>query len=56
MPRASSSSRSGTVVDLETTSRPERIDETLRLATWDVPDDVWKTIEPLAAPQELWQW
>jgi len=37
-------------------SRPERVDETLALATWDIPDDLWKILELLAAPAELWQW
>jgi D-threo-aldose 1-dehydrogenase len=37
-------------------SRPERVDETLRLAQWDIPDALWDVLEPLAAPSELWQW
>jgi D-threo-aldose 1-dehydrogenase len=37
-------------------SRPERVDETVALATWDIPDELWKIVEPLAAPAELWQW
>ncbi len=36
-------------------SRPERIAETVRLATWDIPDVLWEALEPLHAPQELWQ-
>jgi D-threo-aldose 1-dehydrogenase len=37
-------------------SRPERVDETLRLAQWDIPDALWDVLEPLAAPSQLWQW
>jgi D-threo-aldose 1-dehydrogenase len=37
-------------------SRPERVDETLRLAEWTIPDALWEVLEPLAAPAELWQW
>jgi D-threo-aldose 1-dehydrogenase len=37
-------------------SRPERVDETLRLAAWDIPGELWSRLEPLAAPPELWQW
>ncbi len=37
-------------------SRPERIDETVQLASWDIPDELWDVLEPLHAPPELWQW
>lgn len=37
-------------------SRPERVDETLRLAEWTIPDALWDALRPLAAPSELWQW
>ena len=37
-------------------SRPERVDETVRLAGWDIPRQLWDRLEPLAAPRELWQW
>ncbi len=37
-------------------SRPERVEETVRLASWDIPDELWETLEPLHAPKELWQW
>jgi D-threo-aldose 1-dehydrogenase len=37
-------------------SRPERVDETLRLASLPIPDALWEALEPLAAPPELWQW
>jgi D-threo-aldose 1-dehydrogenase len=36
-------------------SRPERVDETVRLASWEVPQQLWDVLEPLAAPRELWQ-
>ena len=35
-------------------SRPERIEETARLATWPVPDEIWPELEGLAAPRETW--
>jgi D-threo-aldose 1-dehydrogenase len=37
-------------------SRPERVDETLRLGEWTIPDALWDILRPLAAPPELWQW
>jgi D-threo-aldose 1-dehydrogenase len=37
-------------------SRPERVDETLRLAAWHLPGELWAQLEPLAAPAHLWQW
>jgi D-threo-aldose 1-dehydrogenase len=37
-------------------SRPERIAETARLATWDIPEPLWTELAPLTAPKELWQW
>lgn len=37
-------------------SRPERIAETLELATSDIPQSLWDKLEPLAAPREHWQW
>jgi D-threo-aldose 1-dehydrogenase len=37
-------------------SKPERVDETLRLAAWDIPEPLWAELDPLAAPAELWQW
>jgi D-threo-aldose 1-dehydrogenase len=37
-------------------SRPERVDETVRLASWAIPQQLWDVLEPLAAPRELWQW
>ncbi|MEU0742821.1 aldo/keto reductase [Streptomyces sp. NPDC006134] len=35
-------------------SRPERVDETLRHASWPVPRDLWDELEPLAAPRRYW--
>ena len=37
-------------------SRPERVDETVRLASWEIPQQLWDLLEPLAAPKALWQW
>jgi D-threo-aldose 1-dehydrogenase len=37
-------------------SRPERVDETVRLAHWEIPQRLWDVLGPLAAPKELWQW
>ncbi len=37
-------------------SRPERVEETVRLASWHIPDELWEALEPLHAPEELWQW
>jgi D-threo-aldose 1-dehydrogenase len=37
-------------------SRPERVDETVRLASWEIPRQLWDVLEPLAAPKALWQW
>lgn len=37
-------------------SRPERVDETVRLASWEIPQQLWDVLEPLAAPKALWQW
>jgi D-threo-aldose 1-dehydrogenase len=37
-------------------SRPERVEETLRLAEWTIPDALWDALRPMAAPPELWQW
>lgn len=30
-------------------SAPERVEQSLRLAEWAIPDDLWKKLEPLAA-------
>jgi D-threo-aldose 1-dehydrogenase len=37
-------------------SRPERVDETVHLASLPVPPELWDALEPFAAPKELWQW
>lgn len=37
-------------------SRPERIEQTLALATWPIPDALWEVLVPLHAPADLWQW
>ncbi len=37
-------------------SRPERVDETLRLAAWPIPEELWEELGPLAAPAEDWLW
>jgi len=35
-------------------SRPERIEETARLAAWPIPEGIWPELEGLAAPRETW--
>lgn len=35
-------------------SRPERVDETVRLATMPIPEELWAVLEPLAAPPDTW--
>ena len=35
-------------------SRPERIEETARLAEWPIPEELWPELEGLAAPRETW--
>jgi len=37
-------------------SRPEQVDETLALATCQVPGALWDVLEPLHAPEEHWKW
>ena len=37
-------------------SHPERVDETVRLASLHIPQRLWDELGPLAAPRELWQW
>ncbi|GAA3889920.1 aldo/keto reductase [Streptomyces sedi] len=36
-------------------TRPERVAETLELSRWSIPEELWPTLEPLAAPAEYWQ-
>jgi D-threo-aldose 1-dehydrogenase len=35
-------------------TKPERLAETVELATLDIPDDVWDELEKLALPKEMW--
>jgi D-threo-aldose 1-dehydrogenase len=35
-------------------SRPERIEQTVRYAGWDIPDELWGLLQDLAAPRETW--
>ncbi|NYI92293.1 D-threo-aldose 1-dehydrogenase [Amycolatopsis endophytica] len=44
---------SSTVVGI---SRPERVAETAEYATWDIPEQLWETLDNAAAPSSLWQW
>ena len=37
-------------------SRPDRIAETARLATWPISPELWAALDPMAAPSHLWQW
>jgi D-threo-aldose 1-dehydrogenase len=37
-------------------SRPERIDETVELATMAIPPQLWDELEPLAAEEKEWLW
>jgi D-threo-aldose 1-dehydrogenase len=37
-------------------SRPERVEETVALASRKLPEQLWEALEPLAAPAALWQW
>lgn len=36
-------------------SRPERVEEALRLAQWSIPDELWESLAQLAAPPAHWQ-
>ena len=35
-------------------SRPERIEQTQRYASWDIPEELWQTLQGLAAPRDTW--
>lgn len=35
-------------------SRPERIEQTQRYASWDIPEELWETLQGLAAPRDTW--
>ncbi len=36
-------------------SRPERVDETVTLASLTIPEPAWERLERLAAPESMWQ-
>jgi D-threo-aldose 1-dehydrogenase len=42
---------SSTIVGL---SAPERVQETVALARWPIPAELWDELAPLTAPRELW--
>ena len=35
-------------------SAPERVEETVRLARWPIPAELWDELESMAAPEEHW--
>lgn len=35
-------------------TRPERVDQAIEMAAYDVPEELWGEVTPLAAPMELW--
>jgi D-threo-aldose 1-dehydrogenase len=37
-------------------SRPERVDETIRLAQWPIPDELWIELEHHVPAPEVWLW
>ena len=37
-------------------SRPERVDETVRLAEWPIPDELWNEVEPHVPAAVNWLW
>ncbi|MBL1066432.1 aldo/keto reductase [Streptomyces sp. 7-21] len=37
-------------------TRPERVAATMRLAQWDIPDELWLSLGELAAPASHWQY
>ena len=37
-------------------SRPERVDETLRLAEWSIPDELWSEVERHVPAPVNWLW
>lgn len=41
-------------VTLVGVAKPERVAQTLDLAAWDVPDELWRELDGLAAPRDLW--
>ncbi len=37
-------------------SRPERVDETVRLAQWPIPDELWSEVERHVPAPDNWVW
>jgi D-threo-aldose 1-dehydrogenase len=37
-------------------SRPERVDETIRLAQWPIPEELWSEVEGHLPAQDVWLW
>ncbi|WP_062216545.1 aldo/keto reductase [Streptomyces sp. NBRC 109706] len=37
-------------------TRPERVAETVELSRWPIPEELWPTLDALAAPADLWQY
>ncbi|HTW06646.1 MAG TPA: aldo/keto reductase [Acidimicrobiales bacterium] len=37
-------------------TRPERVDQAIEMASYDVPEALWPEVASLAAPPELWLW
>ncbi|MGO9657913.1 MAG: aldo/keto reductase [Acidimicrobiales bacterium] len=37
-------------------TRPERVDQAIEMASYDVPEALWVEMAPMAAPEELWLW
>ena len=37
-------------------SRPERVDETVRLAEWPIPEELWSEVERHVPPAATWLW
>ncbi len=44
----------GVVSTIIGVTRPERVQETIELASRDIPEQLWKELESLAAPEENW--
>ncbi|KAB8164304.1 aldo/keto reductase [Streptomyces sp. 3MP-14] len=36
-------------------TRPERVAETIELSRWSIPEELWPTLDALAAPSDHWQ-
>jgi len=37
-------------------TRPERVDQAIEMAAYEVPEAMWEEVSVLAAPEELWLW